>query len=296
MSTIISPWQLNQLDTQLIDLAFAEDLGLPYRDVTTAALFPENKGISSAKIISKQAGLITMCGVPVVRAVLAKLSEQCEVQSHYHDGDLVPAGATLMTMIGPAHILLMSERILLNFLQRLCAIATHTAKFVDKVSHTQTKILDTRKTLPGFRHLEKYAVRCGGGVNHRMGLYDAVMIKDTHIDLLGGMSAALNKLPEAFSKTLPVIVEVRTKHELTMVLDQGRDKVTRVLLDNMSLERMRECVAMCRGVLPTEASGNVDLENVALVAETGVDFISIGKLTHSAGNVDLSMKCDINYV
>jgi nicotinate-nucleotide pyrophosphorylase (carboxylating) len=122
------------------------------------------------------------------------------------------------------------------------------------------------------------------------------MVKDTHVDLLGGMEAALNKLPDEFAKTMPVIVEVRTSQELVVLLERGLGKVTRVLLDNMPLDLMRECVALCHGILPTEASGNVNIENVVSVAETGVDFISIGKLTHSAGNVDLSMKCDINYV
>lgn len=291
----ISLWQLNQLDRQLIDLAFAEDLGLPYSDVTTAVLFTENKGNSTANIVSKHTDVMTMCGLPVVKAVLAKLDQACVIQPHYAEGEKVPPGSLLMTLKGDGQILLMAERTLLNFLQRLCAIATLTAQFVEKVSHTATKILDTRKTLPGFRHLEKYAVSCGGGVNHRMGLYDAIMIKDTHIDLLGGMAKALHQLPNDVASKMPVIVEVRTVQELTIVLAQGTRKVTRVLLDNMPIDRMRECVAMCQGILPTEASGNVNMDNVVSIADTGVDFISIGKLTHSAGNIDLSMKCDIRH-
>ena len=283
-------WQLNPLDRQLIDLAFAEDLGLPYTDVTTSLLFPrENNNSGQASIISKNTGPIAVCGLSLVEVILEKLGKHGEVTSDYQDGDIIQPGASVLMTRGPLDVLLMAERIVLNFLQPLCAIATLTHGYVSKISHTPAKILDTRKTLPGFRHLSKYAVHCGGGVNHRMGLYDAVMIKDTHIDFLGGMSNALNKLTK--NEKIPVIVEVRTQQELEIVLEQGREKITRLLLDNMTTEMMKTCVALCQGLLPTEASGNIHLENVLAVAETGVDFISVGKLTHSAGNVDLSMKC-----
>jgi nicotinate-nucleotide pyrophosphorylase (carboxylating) len=295
MKTAKLPWQLSQIDKQLIDLAFTEDLGLPYCDVTTRALFPDIKGVSNANIISKHPETIILAGLPVAEAILQKLDPSCELHTVHYDGASIAPGEVLATITGPAHILLMSERILLNTLQPLCAIATLTATFVKKISHTQTKILDTRKTLPGFRHLAKYAVQCGGGVNHRMGLYDAVMIKDTHVDLIGGMSAALRALPADISQRMPVIVEVRNQAELDVVLQEGKQRVTRVLLDNMSIKDMTACVALCRNNMPTEASGNVDLNNVAAIAETGVDFISIGKLTHSAGNVDLSMKSHISY-
>jgi nicotinate-nucleotide pyrophosphorylase (carboxylating) len=223
--------------------------------------------------------------------VLQKLGH-CTLQSDYRDGQVIHPGATLLTLKGSAQTILMTERIVLNFLQRLCAIATLTSQYVEKIKHTSTRILDTRKTAPGFRHLEKYAVTCGGGVNHRMGLYDAMMIKDTHIDLLGGMSAALSKLPDTILQQCPVIVEVRTMEELEIVLESGLHKVTRVLLDNMSPALMSECAMLCRGRIATEASGNMNLDTIATVAECGVDFISVGKLTHSAGSVDLSMKCE----
>jgi nicotinate-nucleotide pyrophosphorylase (carboxylating) len=291
-----SLWQCNSQDTQLIDLAFAEDLGVPYADITSAILFSdvsEVKGVSQANIISKHVEPIVMCGLPIIKTALAKLSDQCQIDAFYQEGEIISPGAILLTISGPAQILLMAERILLNFLQYLCAIATLTNKFVRKISHTDAKILDTRKTLPGFRHLAKYAVQCGGGVNHRMGLYDALMIKDTHIDLLGGMAAALDALPANTVKQFPIIVEVRTTEELEVVLEKGQQKITRVLLDNMSSLLMKECVAKCQGLLMTEASGNIHIDNVAIVAETGVDYISVGKLTHSAGNVDLSMQCEI---
>lgn len=291
MNTTLFSWELNAIDLQLIDLAFIEDLGVPYSDITTALLFPTLKENSRATIISKQPQPIMICGLPIIKAVLQKLGD-CKVQSDFSDGQILQPGATLLTLMGPAHILLMAERIILNFLQRLCAIATLTAHYVKKINHTAAKILDTRKTLPGFRHLEKYAVQCGGGVNHRMGLYDAIMIKDTHIDLLGGMAMALGGLPDDILQKFPVIVEVRTVAELTIVLQNGLHKVTRVLLDNMSSTLMSECVALCKGRVTTEASGNMNLETIATVAECGVDFISVGKLTHSAGNVDLSMKCE----
>lgn len=291
MNTILSSWELNAIDLQLIDLAFIEDLGVPYCDRTTALLFPTVRKDARAIIISKQLHPIVICGLPLVHAVLQKLGD-CTMQSHYNDGQTVQPGATLLTLTGSAQTLLMAERIMLNFLQRLCAIATVTAQYVEKIRHTTTQILDTRKTLPAFRHLEKYAVQCGGGVNHRMGLYDAIMIKDTHIDLLGGMAVALSKLPDDISQKYPVIVEVRTLAELMIVLEQGLHKVTRVLLDNMSPALMSECVTLCNGRVATEASGNMHLDTITKVAECGVDFISVGKLTHSAGNIDLSMKCE----
>lgn len=288
----ISSWKLNDIDLHIIALALLEDLGQPYTDITTDTLFVDIKQASTATIVSKHSQPIIMCGLPIVHAILAKIGGDCQVTSDYHDGAIILPGSILLTLRGSPRSLLMVERVLLNFLQRLSAIATTTATFVNRIQHTTTQILDTRKTIPGFRHLEKYAVQCGGGVNHRMGLYDAIMIKDTHIDWLGGMQIALDKLPVNKVRELPVIVEVRNKEELSVVLTSGLNKVTRVLLDNMSLPLLSECVALCKGIIPTEASGNIHLDNVQAVAETGVDFISIGKITHSAGSVDLSMKCE----
>lgn len=287
----LTSWELNDIDQQVMDLALLEDLGKPFNDLTTATLFANELKAFSARIISKNFDPIIICGIPIVSAILTKLPGQCEIHSHIHDGELLQSGETLLEIIGPASTLLIAERTILNFLQHLCGIATLTAKFVSAVKETGAKILDTRKTLPGFRHLEKYAVYCGGGVNHRMGLYDAMMIKDTHVDLIGGMAETLKRLPEKMKQQYPVIVEVRTMEELEIVLTEGQKKVSRVLLDNMFPSVMAECVKLCNGIFSTEASGNVNLENILPIAKCGVDFISVGKLTHSAKSVDLSMQC-----
>lgn len=290
-------WSLNTHDLQLIDMALNEDLGTPFLDLTTEMLFYDRHNIGQAHIISKHPHDIILCGLPVIRAILAKFDSRCELQSAFEDGASIAPGATVLTLTGPVSILLMTERIMLNFLQHLCAIATLTAKYKQAIKQTKAQILDTRKTRPGFRHLDKYAVQCGGGINHRMGLYDAIMIKDTHIDALGGIEKAILLLPQNITQRYPVIVEVRSKLELALAIkygiaDEVQPKISRILLDNMSPALLAECVAMCNGAIPTEASGNVDLDSVLAIAESGVDFISIGKITHSAGNVDLSMKCE----
>jgi len=284
-------WQLNKIDEQLIDLALKEDLNDPFCDITSETIF-DSEIKQQARIISKHATSIVLCGIPVLNAIIKRVHNTCEIKTHYNDGDIINPGEMLLTITGPAKVLLMLERTLLNFLQRLSAIATLTHAFAEKIKDTQTKILDTRKTTPGMRHLEKYAVYCGGGVNHRIGLYDAVMIKDTHVDLIGGMSKALACLPAQLSKNMPVIVEVRDLNELDIVLQEGLGKINRVLLDNMTIKQLRNCVAKCYNKIATEASGNITLENITAIAATGVNFASIGKITHSAGIVDLSMKCD----
>lgn len=285
-------WQLNPLDLQLIDLALLEDLGSPYADITTQLLFQKSH-ITRAKIISKNGSPITVCGILLANALAAKFDNTCQITTHYEDGAILTKGDILLNLEGPANVLLMIERLLLNFLQHLSGVATLTAVYVEKLKKYKTKILDTRKTMPGLRHLDKYAVHCGGGCNHRLGLYDAVMIKDTHIDMLGGIENALDKLPDTTIENFPVIVEVRTEHELLKILEKASHKVSRVLLDNMSPDIMKRCVSLCDGKLPTEASGNIDLNNILAVADCGVDFISIGKLTHSVSNVDLSMQCSV---
>jgi nicotinate-nucleotide pyrophosphorylase (carboxylating) len=278
------------VDTELLNLAFLEDLGSPALDITTSLLLTDSAPIMKARILSKHPDPIISCGLPVVEALLQRFAPACHIESAQPDGTLILPQTTLYTLAGPAAGLLMLERIILNFLQHLCAISTLTFHYVAKIRHTQAQILDTRKTTPGFRHLEKYAVQCGGGANHRMGLYDAVMVKDTHSDFLGGMTAALAKLPDDILQRCPVIVEIQTPEELSIILEHAAHKVSRVLLDNMSPELMTLCAERCKDRLPTEASGNIDLENISDVAKTGVDFISVGKITHSAGSVDLSMK------
>ncbi len=284
-----SAWAVNQLDQALIELSLKEDLGYPYHDLTSELLSFDQKP-QQANVIVKQPEPIILSGLVLLPEIINRLSLPCEIHSQYRDGDRVKSGDMVLTLIGMPQVLLMLERTLLNFLQRLSGIATLTARFVDRVKHTQMSILDTRKTTPGIRHLEKYAVFCGGGVNHRMGLYDAVMIKDTHIDLAGGISRVLAKLPVITPKHPLTIIEVRDIAELKILLAEGVTKVHRVLLDNMTPSQLRESVTLCRGQVVTEASGNITLDSIGEIAETGVNFASVGCLTHSAPVVDLSMK------
>jgi len=289
----MSEWPLNTIDKTLIALALQEDLNEPPCDVTTQCLLHEvafKELNHQAIILSKMDHPLVMCGLAVIKEVLHAFEDRCQIVQCVADGDRIAPRDVILQLHGDPGILLMIERVLLNFLQHLIAIASFTARFVESVADTSLKILDTRKTTPGWRHLEKYAVHCGGGVNHRMGLYDAVMIKDTHIDLLGGLASALAKLPTLTTQSVPVIVEVRDQNELDLVLHHGRNKVSRVLLDNMNERELRQAVQACQGILPTEASGNITLDTIAAVAATGVDFASVGALTHSAPHVDLSMK------
>src|SRR3990167_7522121 len=286
----MSRWKLNNTDRQLIEMALQEDLGPNFQDVTTLCLFNNQPLPREAKIISKHKTAVIFCGTAIITAILDYFNTPFVIHSHFQEGALIPPQSKILVLQCQASTLLMAERTILNFLRRLCAIATLTHAFVEKVKPTQLKILDTRKTTPGWRHLEKYAVQCGGGVNHRLGLYDTYMIKDTHVDLLGGMEQALKKLPCKESNTLPVIVEVRSLQELQTVLNHGQNKVDRILLDNMSPELLAECVKLCKNIIPTEASGNLSLENILAVAESGVNYASIGMLTHSANSVDISMQ------
>ena len=283
-------FELNVPDDKLISLALEEDLSSICSDITTSTLFGENKKIGKARIISKSDQPITICGINVVRHILEKFNTPFDLQTAFQDSDELPAKATLMNLSSVFSTLLSAERTILNFLCHLCAIATLTKKFTDLIKHTNTKILDTRKTTPGFRHLEKYAVFCGGGTNHRMGLYDAILVKDTHIGMLGGIKEAIDKLPLLIGKnSTPVVIEVRNVSELTVVLEKGKQKISRILLDNMSPDLLRQCVEMCDGIFKTEASGNITLDNVVEVAQTGVNYASIGMLTYSAAHANLSM-------
>ena len=289
----LSSITLCENDLEIIDLALKEDLGFPFCDRTTSLFNIENQNhLAQAYILSKHPEPIVLCGLNVVTEILSRSLSTYEIQTPFLDGNVIEPGETLLTVIAPRKVLWMFERIILNFLQRLCAIATLTSKFVQKVEGTKAKILDTRKTTPGLRHLEKYAVRCGGGVNHRMGLYDAIMIKDTHVDLMGGFSSILSSLKKQKNNDVPVIIEVQSLKELEIVLEEHEGTIDRVLLDNMELSQLKKCVRKCEGVMLTEASGNVHLDNVSFIAATQVDFISVGKITHSAGAVDLSMKCN----
>lgn len=268
----------------LVRLALKEDLG-ERGDVTSRATMPPEKRILGM-ITAKAPGVIA--GLSAVRAVYQQVDPNVRVHSLVGDGDSVTPGAVVCEVSGSGRAVLTGERVALNFLQRLSGIATLTAQFVSATAGTNAMILDTRKTTPGWRLLEKYAVRMGGGHNHRMGLYDMVLIKDNHIDAAGSVTAAVEavrRAPEAAD--LQVEVEVKTLDELREALSLNSD---RILLDNMDEAQLREAVRITAKQVPLEASGNMSLERVAAVAATGVDFISVGSLTHSAPALDLSMR------
>ncbi len=269
---------------QLIRMALAEDLG-DRGDITSRATLPDNQPVT-ARIIAKASGILA--GLPVAAAVFREVDPTVEFRLLRQDGDPVNPGDAVVELRGAAQSVLAGERTALNFLQRLSGVATQAAAFAAAVRGTKAVILDTRKTTPGWRLLEKYAVRMGGGQNHRIGLYDMVLVKDNHVDAAGGITAAVEavrNLPDAAG--LPIVVEVRNLDELAEALELP---VQRILLDNMTEAQMRQAVEQVAGRIPLEASGNMTLERVRAVAETGVDFISVGALTHSAPVLDISMK------
>jgi nicotinate-nucleotide pyrophosphorylase (carboxylating) len=262
-----------------IRLALVEDIGTG--DVTTDSIVPSEAQMRG-QIISKQAGIVA--GLDISRAVYQILDELVSFESCVIEGSSVENRTILANVKGSARALLTGERTALNFLGRISGIATLTDQFVQAVAGTTAVILDTRKTAPGLRALDKLGVRLGGGCNHRQGLYDMVLIKDNHIDFSGSIEEAV-RLVRTSSKGLEIEVETRTLEDVSRALSLG---VERILLDNMSLETMRRAVEMNAGQAKLEASGNVTLDNVREVAETGVDFISIGALTHSVKVFDVS--------
>jgi nicotinate-nucleotide pyrophosphorylase (carboxylating) len=265
----------------LIEAALAEDLGPG--DVTTEAIVPAGaKG--EGVILAKAEGILA--GLPIAGEVFRRVEREIQFAPQAQDGEPVAPGQVVARLAGPLRGLLTAERVALNFLCRLSGIATLTSRYVEAVALYPAVILDTRKTTPGWRALEKYAVRCGGGQNHRMGLYDMVLIKDNHIAAAGSLAEAVRRARASGAK-LAIEVEVRTLEELEEALALG---VERVLLDNMDLATLREAVKRARGRAKLEASGGITLENVAAVAATGVDYISVGALTHSAPALDLSLE------
>lgn len=273
-----STWQTAA--QHLVELALAEDLS-DRGDVTSALSIPADATITG-RIRAKEAGVIA--GLEIVRMVYAQIDPAVTVDLLLTDGTSVEVGTVICEVRGAGRSVLSGERVALNFLQHLSGIASLTAKFVAAVKGTKAVILDTRKTTPGWRLLEKYAVRMGGGQNHRIGLYDMVLIKDNHIDAAGGITAAVTAVQAA---ALPIEVEVKNLDELCEALTL---KVDRILLDNMNLQQMRQAVTVTAGHVPLEASGNMALDRVAAAAATGVDYISVGALTHSAPALDLSMR------
>jgi nicotinate-nucleotide pyrophosphorylase (carboxylating) len=258
----------------------AEDIGAG--DVTTNSIVPSD-AVLRGEILAKNRGVVA--GLELARAVFVLLDSGINFSASSRDGAQVTSETTLASVSGSARALLTGERTALNFLGRMSGIATLTRQFVDAVAGTSAKILDTRKTAPGLRVIDKLAVRLGGGENHRIGLFDMVLIKDNHIDFAGSITAAVERV-RAAGTNLEIEVEARTLEHVKEALDL---KVERILLDNMTLDAMREAVDLNRGRARLEASGNVSLDNVRKIAETGVDFISVGALTHSAKVFDVSL-------
>jgi nicotinate-nucleotide pyrophosphorylase (carboxylating) len=269
---------------RLIDLALEEDKGPS--DWTTCWTVPARER-GNAEIIAKEGGVIA--GLALAAAVFSRLDPRVEFTAAVADGERVEPKQTLATIKGPARALLTGERTALNFLQRLSGIATLTRRFVDAIEGTGARILDTRKTTPGWRLLEKAAVRVGGAENHRVGLYDMVLIKENHAAIAGGLRTAIERVKESNDRQLPIEVEIHDLIDLHAALDAHVD---RVLLDNFDLDHIREAVKFVRkriAAIEIEASGNMTLERVRAVAETGVDYISVGAITHSAVALDLSL-------
>jgi nicotinate-nucleotide pyrophosphorylase (carboxylating) len=273
-----------KLQNEILDcirLALEEDLGTG--DATTNGIVPEGAKLTG-QIIAKQVGVVA--GLDVARNVLLLLDDAVAFSSSVEEGAYVTKGTVLATLTGSARALLTGERTALNFLGRMSGIATLTRQFVTAVRGTKAIILDTRKTAPGLRLVDKLAVLRGGGQNHRTGLYDMVMIKDNHVDFAGSLAEAVRRVRSSGTK-LEIEVEARTVEDVREALKLD---VRRILLDNMSVEKMREAVDLNAGRAKLEASGNVTLENVRQIAETGVDYISVGALTHSAKVFDVSLK------
>lgn len=261
--------------------ALQEDLG--DGDVTTLCTIPPEAS-QEGTFIAKEAGVVA--GLDVVRSTFRALDDTVQVHYLIADGGWVEPGTHIATVTGPVQAILSGERVALNFLQRMSGIATTTRRFVEAVHTTSAVILDTRKTAPGLRILDKLAVVIGGGQNHRIGLYDMVLIKDNHIAAVGTITETVKRVRETDTRRRQIEVEVKDLGELqeTLVLN-----VDRILLDNMTLEQMREAVQITQGRVPLEASGNVSLQTVADIAATGVDYISVGSLTHSVRALDISL-------
>jgi nicotinate-nucleotide pyrophosphorylase (carboxylating) len=275
----LSPLEIDAAVTR----ALAEDLGRA-GDVTSIATIPEGAP-ARAVVVARQAGVIS--GLPLVAATFRKLAPEIAIAAHARDGAEVASKSALMTVEGPARAVLAAERTALNLVGHLSGVATATHEFVRRVAGTRTRICCTRKTTPGLRALEKYAVRCGGGFNHRFGLDDAMLIKDNHVAVAGGIRAALARARAAAGHLVKIEIEVDTLDQLRDVLEVGLADA--VLLDNMDAATMRKAVDMVAGRFPLEASGGITLDTIAEIAKTGVDYASSGWITHSAPQLDVAL-------
>ena len=282
MNTHLEPALDKVLLEPLVQAALVEDLGRR-GDVTSQATIPAERQ-AKLQIRARQEGVI--CGMDVARLSFAAVDEQIEFVAQVQDGERVTAGTVLAIVSGNARHLLTAERTALNFLTHLSGIATATQQIVDSVAEYPAQITCTRKTIPGLRTLQKYAVRCGGGRNHRLGLDDAILIKDNHIAIAGDIQTAIKQAQDFAGHLIPIEVEVDTLEQLQLALDAG---VSLVLLDNMSPDTLSEAVVMCQGRAQTEASGGITPETVQAAAKTGVDFIAMGYLTHSTTALDIGL-------
>lgn len=269
---------------RLIEQALLEDIHTG--DITTQAVVP-GKRQASARLIAKEP--LVLAGIHVAEMVFRKLDPLMKFTVRIPEGTTAGTGDVLAAIEGNAADLLMAERVALNLLQRMCGIATLTSRYVEAVSGTKARIVDTRKTTPGLREIEKYAVRVGGGINHRSGLYDGVLIKENHIAAAGGIGEAVRRARAYIPHTLKIEIETETPEQVGEALTAGADII---MLDNMDCDTMRNCVSLIAGRALVEASGGVNLDTVRAIAETGVDIISIGALTHSPRAMDISMLLD----
>jgi nicotinate-nucleotide pyrophosphorylase (carboxylating) len=271
---------------QIIKFALNEDIG--EADHSTLACVPKD-AIGVAKLLIKENGVLA--GVDVAKRIYEIFDPTLEITYYKQDGDEVFEGEIAFVVKGSSQSILTTERLVLNFMQRMSGIATQTAKIVEEIKGCKTKLLDTRKTTPGIRYLEKLAVKIGGGENHRFGLYDMIMLKDNHIDYAGGIKSAIEKTKQYLKenkKSIAIEVEVRDMNELYDVLRIGG--VKRIMLDNFSPEQLKEALKIIPAEYETEASGGITLDNIRSYAETGVNYISVGALTHSVKGLDLSLK------
>jgi len=277
---------VDELEDRLIDLAFAEDIG--DGDHTTLCCIPED-AIGKSHLLIKEDGILA--GVEVAKKVFDRFDNTMAVEVLIGDGAHVKKGDIAMIVSGKVRSLLQTERLMLNIMQRMSGIATMTNRYVERLEGTHTHVLDTRKTTPGMRMLEKQAVKIGGGVNHRIGLFDMILLKDNHVDFAGGISNAINRCHQylkAKGLDLKIEIEVRNFDELKQVMDCGG--VDRVMLDNFSVQNTKKAVDMVAGKFETESSGGITFDTIREYAECGVDFISVGALTHSVKGLDMSFK------
>jgi len=266
---------------KIVSLALKEDIGTG--DITSTLIISRDK-TAKAFLLSKEEGVIA--GLEVAKSVFRKLDKNIRWRNLVKEGEVVSAGTKIALVEGNYRALLTGERTALNFLQRMSGIASITLKYVEQLDGLKTKILDTRKTVPGLRILDKYSVYKGTGTNHRIGLYDMVMIKDNHIKAAGGISKAVTRIKKKLNKKIKIEVEATTIEEVKEALNSGADII---MLDNMSIKSMNEAVKLINGKAKVEASGGVEINSVRKIAETGVDYISVGALTHSVKALDIAM-------